>query len=316
MKLTQAITLLCDATAAEGRSPRTFDGYRSMLAYLVDHLGDREIETITLADLRGYAAALRARSERFTAHSSAPPRPGGLSPFTVASYLRAVKRLFAWLTEEEILPANPAARLKNPTPKRRAPKAASMDDLRTLLAATAGSSDPVTLRDHALLLFLIDTGCRAGGVCGLTLDDLDLDARTARVTEKGERTRDLPLSPATVDAIRAWLAVRQPSPAVPWVWLNLGRRVKRVQLDEDGLGEVLRRLKKAAGITGRVNPHSFRHAFAREWLRNGGDLATLSAMLGHADPAVTARFYAVFTDFELGEFHERFSPLTKLVETD
>jgi|GEM_PF-3210886 len=118
------------------------------------------------------------------------------------------------------------------------------------------------------------------------------------------------------NAIRAWLAVRQPVAPVPWVWLNLGRRVKRVQLDEDGLGEVLRRLKKAAGITGRVNPHSFRHAFAREWLRNGGDLATLSAMLGHADPAVTARFYAVFTDFELGEFHERFSPLTKLVETD
>lgn len=98
--------------------------------------------------------------------------------------------------------------------------------------------------------------------------------------------------------------------------MTLGPRTKHVQLDEDGLGEVLRRLKKVAGITGRVNPHSFRHAFAREWLRNGGDLSTLSSMLGHAIPAVTARFYAVFTDFELGEFHERFSPLHKLVKTD
>lgn len=313
MKLTDAIKLLCDATSSEGRSPRTVEGYRTNLAYLVDHLGDREIDTVMLADLRGYAAALRARGERYTGHGYAPTKAGALSAFSVASYIRAVKRLFNWLFDEGLLDANPAARLKNPVPSRRAPKAASMDDLRSILVATAGD-DPVKRRDRALVLFLIDTGCRAGGVCGLTLEDIDLDQRTARVTEKGERTRDLPLSPATVAAIAAWLEVRPAGSQ--WVWLTLGKRTKRVQLDEDGLGEVLRRLKKVAGITGPVNPHSFRHAFAREWLRNGGDLATLAGMLGHADPAVTARFYAVFTDFELGEFHERFSPLTKLAKTD
>ena len=313
MRLTEAITMLCDATSSEGRSQRTVDGYRGGLGYLVDHLGDRDVATITLADLRGYAAALRARGERFADHEYAPTKAGGLSPFTVANYLRSVKRLFNWLFEEGLLEANPAARLKNPVPTRREPKAASMDDIAAILAATAGH-DLVNLRDRALILFLIDTGCRAGGICGLTLDDVNLEGRAARVTEKGERTRMLPLSPATVTALRTWLDVRPAGS--PWVWVTLGPRIKRVQLDEDGLGEVLRRLKKVAGITGRVNPHSFRHAFAREWLRNGGDLGTLSSMLGHADPAVTVRFYAVFTDFELGEFHERFSPLHKLVKTD
>lgn len=314
MTLTDAITMLCDATSSEGRSPRTVDGYRSGLAHLVAYLGgDREVESITLADLRSYAAALRARTQRFTDHAHSPVKEGGLSPFSVANYLRSVKRLFNWLFDEGLLATNPAARLKNPMPTRRMPKAASMDDLAEILAATEGDR-PAKLRDRALVLFLIDTGCRAGGICGLTLEDIDLAESTARVTEKGERTRFLPLSPVTVDALRAWLAVR-PSGS-PWVWVTLGPRTSRVRLDEEALGEVLRRLKQAAGVSGRANPHSFRHAFAREWLRNGGDLATLSAMLGHADPAVTARFYAVFTDFELGEFHAKYSPLQKLVKTD
>jgi len=65
-------------------------------------------------------------------------------------------------------------------------------------------------------------------------------------------------------------------------------------------------------VSGRCNPHSFRHNFAREYLRNGGDLATLAKLLGHSNISTTASYYAVFASDELAQFHERYSPLKSL----
>lgn len=313
MKLSTAIEQLCEATAAEGRSDRTVDGYRRTLAYLQTFLGDVDVGDVTIADLRKYAADLRARSTRYEDNPYAATQQGGLSAFSIASYLRAVKRLFNWLVQEGVLQVNPAQRLRIQTPQRREPKAVDLDDFRRLLEATAGN-DIDDVRDRALLLFLADTGARAGGVCHLRIGDIDHKRMTARLTEKGEKTRVVPLSDATVEAIEAWLAVR-PEAAVDWIFVTLGTRSRGDRLTEDGLKEVLRRLKKQSGVTGRVNPHSFRHGFAREWIRNGGDIATLARILGHSDPAITARFYSVFSDQELTDFHRRFSPVSRMASS-
>jgi site-specific recombinase XerD len=310
MKLSTAIDLLYDATAAEGRSERTLKGYRSTLGYLLAFLGDVDVDAVTITDLRRYAAELRGRSTRYADNPYAATQQGGLSPFTVASYLRGIKRLFNWLTEEGVLTTNPAQRLRVQTPQRREPKAVDLEDFRRLLAATADNT-PDDIRDRALLLLLADTGARAGGVCHLRLGDVDPARMTVRLTEKGEKTRVVPLSETTVAAVAAWLVVR-PAVDVNWIFVTLGPRNYGARLSEDGLKEVLRRLKRQSGVKGRVNPHSFRHGFAREWIRNGGDIATLARILGHSDPAVTARFYSVFSDQELTDFHRRFSPVARM----
>lgn len=62
-------------------------------------------------------------------------------------------------------------------------------------------------------------------------------------------------------------------------------------------------------MTGRTNPHSFRHGFAREWLKAGGDMATLAAIMGHSEPATTLRNYAIFTLDEAIEKHRQYSPM-------
>jgi site-specific recombinase XerD len=78
-----------------------------------------------------------------------------------------------------------------------------------------------------------------------------------------------------------------------------------------GVSQILRRVGLRAGVTGAHNPHSFRHAFAREYLGNGGDLATLADLLGHADIGTTS-MYLIFAPNELQRKHDRFSPVPKL----
>lgn len=309
MRLSEAIDALLVATIADGRSRRTVDNYRQLLAALVRFLGDVEVEQVTIADLRRYITHLRTRPSRYTDHPKMGEVPGGLALASVASHVRAVKRLFNFLHEEGLISSNPAKRLKMPKVPRGEPKAYDLDDFYRLLAATEGD-DPISRRDRALLLFLADTGCRVGGLVGLRVQDLDLDRRLARLTEKGGKTRLVPFSEPTRDALAAWLAVR-PADKGDYLWTNLGTRGAPA-LTVEGVRQVLLRLKRKAGVRGPVNPHAFRHGFAREYLLSGGDLSSLADLLGHADVHTTWAFYAIFRMKELSEKHDQHSPIARM----
>lgn len=73
------------------------------------------------------------------------------------------------------------------------------------------------------------------------------------------------------------------------------------------MNQLLTRLKKQAGLTGHANPHSFRHGFAKDYLMNGGDLASLADLMGHESVETTESFYAVFEQADLRRKHDQFS---------
>lgn len=312
MVLSEAIEALTVATIADGRSARTVADYRHKLGALLAFLGDVTIDQVTAGDLRRFVADLRQRETRYSdAHSSRPEVPGGLAAASVAGYVRAVKRLFAFLVEDEVLAVNPARKLRSPKLARGEPKAYQTADFYKLLQATAGA-DPVALRDRAILLFLADTGCRVGGLVGLRLADLDFDQGLAKLTEKGRKTRLVPFSDPTRAALVSWLAVR-PAFAGEFVWASLGRgRRGGSHLTEEGVCQLFRRLKERAGIEGPCNPHAFRHGFAKLYLQAGGDLATLADLLGHASVETTWRHYAIFQTSELAAQHAKHSPIAQL----
>jgi site-specific recombinase XerD len=305
MKLTDAIDALCLATIADGRSPRTVEDYRQKLRPLVAFLGDREIDQVSTNDLRRFVADLRGRESRWLDHPNRPETAGGLSPASIAGNVRAVKRLFNFLQDDGLLATNPAARLKGSKPKRGEPKGIGREDLRRLLSATAGDA-PNLVRNRAILLFLADTGCRVGGLVGLRLVDVDMEGRTALLVEKGEKARRVPFSEPTAAALSRWLAMR-PEGETVFCHLETGAR-----LDPQAVREVLRRLAVTAGATGPVNPHSFRHAFAREFIISGGDMGSLADLLGHADISTTWESYAIFKLAELQAKHQQHSPIARM----
>lgn len=310
MLLSEAIESLAVASIADGRSARTVGDYRQKLGTLLVFLGDRPVDQVTASDLRQYIADLRTRGKRYTGHPVRPETEGGLSPASVAGYVRCVKRLFNFLQEEEVINGNPARRIKGSKPKRGEPKGISREDLRAILKATAGDA-PNEIRNHALILFLADTGCRVGGLVGLRLADLDLDAGTALVLEKGDKPRRVFFSETTRVALAAWLAIR-PNLETPYLWVKLGDKGVGQVMTTGAVNEVLRRLKATAGVKGPCNPHSFRHGFAREYLLSGGDMGTLADLMGHSDIATTWQSYAIFRTSELQAKHEKHSPIATM----
>ena len=308
MQLSQAIESLLLATKANGRSPETIKDYEEKLRHLLDALGDVSVETITVHDLRGYVAA---QQERTLAYKSDNPPPGALSPFTVAGRVRVLKRLFNFLIDDEVLETNPARRIHFPKPKRGAPKGIVHGDLLILLKSTLNGGI-LDLRDRAIMLFLADTGCRVGGLCGLRMDDVNLAELQAVVTEKGEKTRVVNFVEMTADALRAWLAAR-PEVTSDALFLSMNRWGQfKGPLTRITVARMLNRRAENAGIEGKVNPHSFRHAFARDFLMSGGDLGSLCDIMGHSSVLVTKEFYGVLTASELRSKHRQHSPITQL----
>jgi len=278
------VTAFGTACRAAGLSPRTCAWYATNLARLVKFAHTRSVDT---ALLRESIAEMQSRD---------------LSSATVRGYIRTLKRFYHWCCDEERLVADPSERIVMPRAPKRVPRGVAMSDFTRLLDAAA------TARDRAFLFALADTGCRVSEICNARLCDLNLKDGILLVCGKGNQERFVFLSSPTCEALRAWLNARQSE--TDWLFTKKdgGRFVYTTAR------ELLRRLKAKVNGVGRCNPHAFRHGFAREYLLNGGDLASLSDLLGHRDIATT-KIYAVFARDDLKKKHAAHSPIARLEKT-
>jgi site-specific recombinase XerD len=212
--------------------------------------------------------------------------------------------------EEGVITDNPGRRIKLQHLDPQEPKAISEDDFLAILATTDAGS-VADKRDRAILCLLYDSGCRVGGLCGLEIGDLDLDAMRALVTEKRRKTRYIMFTEPTREALGAWLEVR---PEVPGNWLFVGLSSQKPgPLLSRGVWYMLSRRAKLAGVTGPHSPHSFRHAFAINFLLDSGDIGILSRLMGHADVGITIRWYGRFVVGQLQELHREHSAVKRLL---
>lgn len=303
MILSDAISEFLLACSADGLAPATVRWYTSILKAYNQAFTGREVESLTVREHREYIVALR-NQEPYQDAPQKPPQGGKLADASISSHVIALHAFWGWIVREYGLP-NAMKNIKRPRRRKPQPKALAPDDFIRLLEATGDNL--AGIRDRALLCFLADTGCRLGGLLSLKIEHLQIDQRRAIVREKGADVRVVVFTRFTARMLARWLLVR--TAATDHVFVNLHTGAP---LTESGVTQALKRLKKRSGVTGRVNPHSFRHNFARAYLTNGGDLATLAMLLGHKDISTTTDYYAVFSEDELAELHEKFSPLNSM----
>jgi integrase/recombinase XerD len=166
------------------------------------------------------------------------------------------------------------------------------------------------LRDRALILFLLDTGVRASELCDLTVADVDLATGTARVRGKGHlnagagKLRLVRLGKRTRHALWLYLADRAvlATADAPVFATRAGETWNRIHLRTH-----LHRLGLRADVA-RCYPHRFRHTFALNYLRNGGDIYTLQQQLGHSSLEMVRRYLAL-AQADAEAAHRRASPV-------
>ena len=137
-------------------------------------------------------------------------------------------------------------------------------------------------RDRAIVEVLYGSGIRVSELCGLDVEDLDLDCGTANVLGKGEKRRTVPLTPAAVDALRAHLTWRRSGPV-------FRRSGDDARLAPRLAREILARRAARAAIP-HSSPHTLRHTCASHMLRHGAYLFNVQDLLGHVHPQTTALY--------------------------
>jgi len=184
--------------------------------------------------------------------------------------------------------------IRLPKSPKHIPKDISHKDIQALLDSA------MTTRDKAIILFLSSTGVRASELCTLTKDHTDLDDRIALVEGKRDKERFVFFDRRTTQAILAWMKER-PETVEPYLFTTYQGK----QLKVSGLRQIIRRLVERANIPRPISAHRFRHAFAKQWMMNGGDEFSLATLLGHEDIATTR----IYSQFRLGELREKYAKI-------
>lgn len=274
---------------------KTITDYREKLTMWATFAGENTvIDSITTKDMRTYIASLSERD---------------LARETIRSYITALKVAWKFWSQEYGID-DAMERITKPVKKRQPPKSISTSDFVKLFNEAKGIN-PIDWRNRALIALLADTGARRGEVLTLTTD-IDVIHRKAVVSGKtGSRT--IFWTHYTNSILFRWVAVR-PKCETDALFVSIREGRPSEPMTGSGIRQILIRLKKAAGIKGRVNPHAFRHKFAQEYLLAGGDPITLAHLGGWRDLQTIKDAYAVFSDDELSRLHEENSPILAMLK--
>lgn len=269
----------------EGKTKQTLGLYARVTGRFVSYVHEKAPEEITAHDVRSYLANLNC------------------STVTVNIHCRTLRAFLNFLVKNGYIERNPMDTVPTPRVPRVFPYVLSEEEVAALLKVARSSE-----RDYAVLLFLLDTGVRASELVGLSVDDLSLAARSARVFGKGAKERMVFFSDVTARALARWLSVREPAAFVDSLFVNRRGEV----LTSSGVLQLVRRLGKRAGLEGkRVSPHTLRHTFATLYVKEGGDAHSLQQMLGHTTTKM-AEAYVNLVGRDLAEAHRRYSPVGRL----
>ncbi len=216
----------------------------------------------------------------------------GLGPATLARRSASVRGWSAWLARNGDIPVDTAVRLRSPKTGRSLPHVVQrpqMDALLDRLSEQAATGDAIALRDSALIELLYASGIRVSELCGLDVDDIDLDRLTVRVLGKGAKERVVPFGVPAHSAIVDYLRNARPTllarSTAPPPAVFLGSRGGR--LNPRSVYTLVNRVLGSVPGGTASGPHTLRHTAATHLLDGGADLRAVQELLGHSSLGTT-----------------------------
>ena len=278
MELKKALEGLVISRSAEGASPYTIQVYRYGIRKLSDYLNNPEIESIKKEDIQKFFVHLREDTS--------------LAESSLVNIRRAISVLFNWAEKElnlEKLDAGisyPKAPIKEVVPF-------SSDEIRRLISAcnysktsatkgrdTFRMKRPTANRDKTIILVLLDTGLRVSELARLQVKDINIETGEIRVHPYGSglksKSRSVFIGKLSKSTLWRFLSGKYLQPE-DCIFTSL----QGFPMNRTSIRQLLKRIGKRAEILD-VYPHRFRHTFAIQYFRNGGDIFTLQRLLGHS----------------------------------
>lgn len=181
-------------------------------------------------------------------------------------------------------------------------------ELDRLLEAPKGSTLSA-LRDRAMLRMLFSTGLRVSELCSLDRNKIDVKRGELSVLGKGRKIRLVFLSDDAKKYIAEYLEKRSDVDEALFIRIpknGMFSKESELRLTPRSVQRVVKKYAIMAGIMGKdVSPHTLRHSYATDLLRNGADIRSVQAMLGHSS-VTTTQIYTHVTDTQLREIHKKF----------
>lgn len=259
-------------------SPHTLRAYESDLRQWLDAL-EVPLSRLEPADLRGYLAKLYDSKERTT----------------ICRKLAAIRSFLRYLRAEGKIEKNVALLVPTPKNPTKLPRFLKIEEIRELLENAPDMTTLLGRRDRALLELLYSSGLRVSEAVGLNVGDVNLEEGWVRVLGKGSKERMVPVGPPAAEALREYLADREPGGAL---FLNY----QGTRLTARSVARLLTRNLVKAGVAKSLSPHGIRHSFATHLLAAGADLRTIQELLGHANLSTTQRYTHVDLGALLDEY--------------
>jgi len=297
------------------RAPQTQTTYEKFYPRFAAAIGlERPLHLIHPTDLDAYVHDLRHQVVKYATHPRRPREHGRLSPATITKRIKMIKTFFNWCVTRGYLDHSPARFLSPQPPKQNIGegKAISAAEVTALLEAARDKP-----RDHAIVLLLSQSGCRAGDVAGLRISNLVLSRCRAIVDGKGNKRRTIYFGTETAEAIQKWLESRPTGVKHNYVFTSTRGHGP---LKSDSVSQIIRRLCKAAGLDRSRGTHCFRHYVATTLARANVSPTVIQAYLGHSNVSTTIGYCATVADedihaaAELLRGQERKNPAGKIID--
>lgn len=283
----------------KGRSLKTVRNYKQYISKYIDISGIKNTTDIHAENIRQFRLHLnRQPGVKVKGRST-----GTMKKRTQNYYLIAIRMFLKYLMKQGLEVYSPDNIELAKTESRNIDHL-DINELQRMLETSKKRP-----RDHAIMHMLFSTGLRVSELTSLNRE-IDLSKSEFTIRGKGDKLRIVFLSPKARESTRKYLNGRTDMDEA--LFIQAGPRV--VKLEEQNVSlrltprSVERMVKQIAiesGISKKVTPHTIRHSFATDLLRNGADIRSVQIMLGHSNIATT-QIYTHVTDKQLHDVHTKF----------
>lgn len=280
------------------RSPKTLENYGRYLDRFLDFAKIKSPGDITEDLIRQY----RLYINRLRDESGEP-----LKRVTQNYHVIALRNFLKYLAKRDIKTI-PADKVELGRQETREVTFLENDELDRLLNAPEGDGID-SLRDRAILATLFSTGMRVSELCSLDRDRIDLNRGEVTIRGKGSKLRLVFISEGAAENIKKYLAQRTDADGALFIRIPKDKKFNKadeLRLTPRSIQRIVHKYAVKAGVVGKkVSPHTLRHSYATDLLRNGADIRSVQTMLGHSS-VTTTQIYTHVTDKQLKDIHDKF----------